>query len=115
MTDYVMVDLYKPRPIVSWKKLTDKIIVTKREHHMYKGWLHMRKVMPGYALMNPEPLIGKWHYVYRSEKGRISLVFLTDWLYQGHPWEICGGGFTEDIERYATKDDAEVRIKELLE
>jgi hypothetical protein len=59
--------------------------------------------------------MGKWHYVYRSPKGRISLIELADELHRYAPWEICGGGFTEDVERFETKEEAEVRIKELLE
>jgi hypothetical protein len=64
-----------------------------------------------------EPLFAKWQYLYSSDKGEISLIELVDCVIS-NKWEIMElskNNLFECIERYPTKEDAEKRIKELLE
>lgn len=62
-------------------------------------------------------LFGKYHFIFESKRGKISLVqmkpFLTDMGY----WEIfcLEGNLFEDTERFDTKQEAEKRIEEILE
>jgi len=63
--------------------------------------------------------VGKYQYVYTEGKIRISLIKLNEigWRHpnwKSYQWEICGGGLTDDVEKFATKKDAEKRIKELI-
>jgi len=64
------------------------------------------------------PIIGKYQYIYSSEKGKISLIELLHYFYvdQSTLWEIyCQeGNLFDDVERFTTKEEAETRIKELL-
>ncbi len=108
-------EYFKSRPIKSWWKLTDNILVQKYMHPMYASWLKIRNVDPENGLLNT-PLMGKWHYIYRSPKGRISLVELADEFHKDYPWETCGSLEPDNYERrFATRDEAEARIKELLD
>lgn len=62
-------------------------------------------------------LVGKWHYVYSSKKGKISLVKFINYFHDGKDfWEIycIKGNLIDDIERFPTKKEAEERIKQLL-
>jgi hypothetical protein len=86
--------------------------VSRREHPFWVRWHTMdmlgRNVLPS--------LIGQWQYFYENEKTKISLVELPNYFLDGKTiWEICGGGLTEDVEKFATKEEAEKRIYELLD
>ncbi len=63
-------------------------------------------------------LVGRWQYVYSSEKGEISLIKLVNYFRDGvdlwEIYEIGGSNFLKDVERFNTKKGAERRIKELL-
>ena len=66
-----------------------------------------RNIMPS--------ILGQWQYFYEKGNIRISLVELPNYFRDGVDlWEICGGGLTEDVERFRTKEEAEERIYELL-
>lgn len=57
-------------------------------------------------------------YIYTGKKGRISLIELVDYFSDGVVlWEIYSlqGELFDDVERFKCKEDAEKRIKELLE
>jgi len=87
-----------------------KIKVEKRQHKLFSKW---RK--SGFRL---KQIVGRWQYIYSSKKGVISLVKLLDYFREGkHLWEIycVKGNLLDDVERFDTKKEAEVRIKELLE
>lgn len=109
-------------PVQSWVKLTDNIIRSRYIHPMYYSWLKTRKF---YRNIDAEhgtkyssllgPLIGKWHYIYRSKKGKISLIEMTDEFHTDYPWETCGALEEDGPMRFATREDAEARIKELLD
>lgn len=69
-------------------------------------------------------ILGKYQYIYTEGKIRISLVRLNNTFPdkkmffpygRDHYWEICGGGLTEDVEKFPTKEDAVARIKELID
>lgn len=80
----------------------------KREHPIYK------------ELKNAESafkFVGRWQYIYSSEKGKISLIYLPNYLRDGiNLWEIycLEGDLFDDIERFKSKSEAEKRIKEML-
>jgi hypothetical protein len=66
--------------------------------------------------MFKKPMFGKWSYVYNSEKGIITLINVQrSYINNGYPWEIYSGGkLFPDIERFRTKKEAEIKIKEYL-
>ena len=94
--------------------------VTKREHKIYKEYQAIKHL----ELSLPK-LVGQWQYLYKSDDGKkeISLVELFGHRFENYKdrttptWEIFSlkGELIDDVERFDTKDQAEVRIKELLE
>ena len=61
--------------------------------------------------------LGKWQYIYSSDKGEISLVLLKNYGFSGDLWEIfelSGNNLFNGVEKFNTKKEAEKRIKELL-
>ena len=95
----------------------DNIYHMKRIHHSYEHWLMMRKLTDYPELLKTHPMIGKWHHLYASKKGKISLISLPNYFHNGVTlWEICGSMTpNHNIERFASQEEAEARIKELLE
>lgn len=68
--------------------------------------------------INIRQLFGKYQHIFSSEKGKISLVLLKDYLFDGRDtWEIycLEGKLFEDVERFDTKEEAKKRVRELLE
>ena len=91
------------------------IKVKKSIHKGYEEFLRANK--EGYKIRQ---LFGKWHYIFSSEKGEISLVLLKDYgfKYGEDLWEIyelSNNKLFEDVERFKTKKEAEKRIRKLLE
>lgn len=63
-------------------------------------------------------IFGKWHYIYSSDKGEISLIQLPNYFMDGKTiWEIYSleGDLFEGVERFTTKREAEVQIKKYLD
>lgn len=112
MNDYQQVENYQ---------LTDNISVTKRVHPVWLDWKQMQDMgtLKGFAHEHT-PIVGKDWYIYTSKKGEISLVELPNYFLDGIDfWEIMAfkgpEELTHDEERFLSKAEAEVRIKELLE
>jgi len=108
-----------------------KIKVEKRVHKGWTEWQTIPKKVRKTMLFGEEGWVKKWQYIYSSKKGEISLVCLKTGMREGmfFTWEIyCldtkkvwWNPFTwfkkemfEDVERFATKKQAEVRINQLL-
>ena len=94
------------------KKIGNEIIVKKVEHKIYR---EMRNAKLRGEVKHT--LIGRWQYIYKSQKGEISLVKLISYYHDGVDlWEIycLKGNLFDDIERFDTKKEAEIRIRELL-
>lgn len=112
MNDYQQVENYQ---------LTDNISVTKRIHPVWMDWRMMQQMDPSPLTVHRHtPIIGKYWYIYTSKKGEISLVELPNYFLDGIDfWEIMAfkgpEELTHDEERFLSKAEAEVRIKELLE
>jgi hypothetical protein len=99
--------------------LNSIIKVERRQHPIYLDWLRYKDDPSMPLSLRDKPIMHEWQYIYTSKKGRISLIELGypyegDPLFGGYNWEICGGGFTDDVERFPSKKDAEQRIKKLL-
>ena len=61
------------------------------------------------------PIYHAGHWLYESEKGKISLAYLAGKYAYPQPYEIYSWGkLFEDIERFYSITDAENRILELL-
>ena len=88
--------------------MTEEIKCEKRIHLGYKEWEKAKK--KGFKM---EQYFGKYQYIYSSKKGEISLIYLK---HHYHCYEIwcLKGHLLEDVERFATKKEAEKEIKELL-
>jgi hypothetical protein len=107
--------------IVEVYHLSDGIMVEKKIHGAWQRHQELpQRALDEYrSALGKEwkPWVGQYHYIYTSDKGRISLVDLPDCLREDiRLWEIYSlkGDLFEDVERYDSKADAEVRIKELL-
>ena len=96
----------------------------KVEQKIHLGWQEWDKI-PVELKQNKymkHPIIGKYQYIYTSEKGKISLVELFGLRFENvmdrttPTWEIYSleGSLFEDCERFDKKEQAEIRIKELL-
>ncbi len=97
---------------------TESIKCEKREHLIWAEGGH--KIIG-------HPIVGQWQYIYSSKKGKISLVQIYGYplllnesyedSWKHFQWEIMTleGNLFDDVERYNSKEEAEVRIKELLE
>ena len=94
--------------------------IEKREHIIWKEGAH--KVLG-------HPIVGQWQYIYSTDNGKISLVQIYGYplnlgeshedSYKHFQWEIYDLGKSkkslfEDVERFDTKEQAEERIKGLL-
>lgn len=98
-------------------KLTDNITVTKSIHPMYLEWLRIRHMM---TIHQNTPLVGKYHYLYFSKKGEISLIEMPNYLMDGIDWweamALKGPEeLSHDEQRFRSKEEAEVWIKEVLD
>ena len=85
----------------------------KQIHQVYKAWALAKS-----RGLDFEQLMGKWQYIYSSDKGKISLIKLKNYFRDNIDlWEIysLGGKLFEDVERFNSKKEAEIRIKELLD
>ena len=62
-------------------------------------------------------VVGKYHTLFTSEKGKISMIELPDYFGDGKTfWEICSSGkFFSDCERFTSWQDCMKRIRGLLE
>lgn len=90
----------------------NKITTKRRIHPGYNEFLEARK--KGIEIRQ---MFGKYQYLYESDKGRISLISLPNYLRLDEIlWEIycLDGNLFEDVERFKTKKEAVKRIKELL-
>jgi len=89
--------------------------IEKRIHNGYKEFVEAQA--EGYTKM-PE-LFGKWQYIFTEDKKKISLVRLKDCFNKNWYWEIAvfksdGSIDGESIERFRSKKNAEIRIRELF-
>jgi hypothetical protein len=92
------------------------ISIEKREHPVWQDWKHIQDTQPDILTIHRHtPIVGQYQYLYTKGKITISLVELPNYFLDGIDyWEICGGGLTDDCERFDTKEEAETRIEELL-
>ena len=90
----------------------------KCKKKIHKVWKEMEIIRKKYPEEFRNHIISKWHYLYSSKKGEISLIELIDYFPDSkNIWEIYDQGVNlfDDVERFATKKEAEKRIKKLLE
>lgn len=91
------------------QKIDNKIVVKRQIHERY---LEFKKI--GDEIICP---FGKYKYIYSSNRGKICLIKLAEYLYgKRNCWEIyCfEGDLSDDVERFSTKKEAEKRIFGLL-
>lgn len=84
---------------------------------IHKGYAEWVKVRKKEGIKFPL-LFGKYQYIYSSSKGVISLIELKNYFRDGKDlWEILclEGKLFDDVERFDSKEEAEVRIKNLLD
>lgn len=91
--------------------------VERKIHHAWEEWQKIPLKIKKKFLCGVDGYTGKYHYIYTSEKGQISLVKLRMGFGSSWMWEILcfKKNLFEDVERFTTKKEAEKRIKELLE
>lgn len=103
------------------QNLTANITVDRYIHRVWQEWDWMRKMKPSPLTTHLHtPIVGKYGYRYYSKKGEISLVELPNYFLDGIDlWEIMAlkgpEELTNEEERFHSKAEAEVRIKELLD
>jgi len=85
----------------------------KVEKRIHEVWKEVNESRSGLR-----QVVGKYQYVYTSKKDQISLIELPDYFRDGKDlWEIYSlkGDAIEDTERFNSKEDADKRIKEILD
>ncbi len=81
-------------------------------HRGYVEWEEMKER----GIKIPQ-CFGKYQHIFSSNKGKISLILLKDYLWNGiDVWEIycLEGNLFEDCERFNTKEEAKKRVMEIL-
>jgi hypothetical protein len=66
---------------------------------------------------SPKRLVGRYHYIYESKRGQISLIKLPNYFMDGKTlWEIhCNeGDLFDDCKRFDSKKEADREIKRYL-
>lgn len=115
MNEYEQIENYK---------LTENISVTKRIHPVWLDWRKMQQMGDNNPLKGfvheHTPILGKYHYVYTSKKGEISLIEMPDYFRDGIDWweAMAFKGpedLTHDEMRFRSKQEAEEWIKNVLD
>jgi hypothetical protein len=113
------------------KKINDMILDElqygySHEKRIHQGWVEQKKVKQFYKDLKkktgfiPSEMFGKWQYLYRSEKGEISLIRINITTFEKNRprkwvWEMWSDEkLFSDVQRFKTKKEAEKRIKEYL-
>jgi len=90
----------------------------KQEHQIWLEWNRMDNRFKIDGLFQ-YPLLSKWQYIYyvSYQTDEISLVHFRHDLYDPYHWEILclKGDLFEDVERFKSKQEAEIKIKKYLE
>ena len=87
------------------------------EKKIHLGWQQMDDAHQRGQVLNIQSPIGKYQWIFSSEKGKISLVELPNYFRDGKTlWEIYSleGNLFEDIDRFDSFEEAEKKCKELL-
>lgn len=88
----------------------------KCETKIHKGYSEFERARKeGHGI---KQLFGKHQYIFSSDKGKISLVYLMDpFMDDENYWEIYSleGNLFEDVERFKSRILAEKRVAEILE
>lgn len=87
--------------------MKQKIKVERRVHQLWRGSKYMQKILKAKIPC----VVGKYHYIYSSKKGTISLIKIGSNLLSS--WQMCGGGIVE-TQRFLTKMEADRVIRRLL-
>ena len=87
----------------------------KVEKRIHSGWLENDKI----KAVGVEPIFEKWQYIYANDKEEISLIQFTKRMYEPYNWEIYQikgeKPLFDDVERFKTKKEAEVKILKYLD
>jgi len=94
-----------------------EIIQEKRIHKIWRELDDARQTDPSFNVRN---IVGKYQYLYSKDNCSISLIELPNYFSDGKDlWEIHQvKGDTElfeDVERFDTKEEAEIEIMKYLE
>lgn len=92
----------------------------KQLHQMWLEWSNAPTDFKNRHSFFRTSLIEKWQYLYfvPYKDEVISLIKFRDDMYYPFNWEIycvAGKELFEDVQRYATKQEAEIMIKQYLE
>lgn len=98
------------------KKILDSfgIVESKRIHNIWNERAKLKEKNPDYTLPST---LGKFHYFFESDKGKISMISSPNYFKKGETlWEIycLQGKLFEDTIRFQTEKAARKKIKELL-
>ena len=88
----------------------------RQETRIHNAWADFERAKKKGLKLTP--FIGKYQYLFSSEKGVISCIELLDYFMDGLDlWEIhCNeGDLFEDIERFESFEEAKERCRELLD
>lgn len=87
------------------------------DEQIHQIWASYQKLKQSEIIGDDFPcVVGKYHTIFTSEKGRISMIELPDYFGDGQTYfEICSSGkFFSDCERHKTWESCIKRVKELL-
>ena len=96
------------------KSKTGRRITVDRKIH--RGWEEWGSVPKELKTLHPNGVFGKYHFIFKSKKGEISLIELKDYFYRGRDvWEIYSREtLFRDVMRFDSKEEAIEKIKEIL-
>ncbi len=90
----------------------------KIEKKIYIAWQEVQSMDEETKKQLPltTKMFGKYQYICTSNKGKISLIYIRAEFSRPKIWEIYSldGNLFSDVERFKTKKEAMVRIKEYL-
>ena len=90
---------------------------TRTIHYLYLEWRKLPKELRCNPVFNDTCIVGKWHYHYENQNGKISVVrfnhqfIMCNKKPQHHIYETCG---TMDYAQFNTLYEAEAAIYKKL-
>lgn len=81
------------------------------EKVIHEGWKELKEAGSKFNFL------GKYQYIYSSDKGKISLVMEKKIFSEKKEWEIfcLEGDLFKGTQRFSSKESAEKKIKEYLD
>jgi len=99
-------------------QMREAVVIMKLTKRIHLGWQELEDAKKINSNFLPKPIFGKYQYFYSEKGNTFSLVEFDKRLYGGLCWEIYQikgkDQLLEDVERFKSILEAEIRIEELF-